>query len=271
MTLPGIYSQRDERWCYTELGWNDDGYYNIYHFGCLVTAIANMLWWNGNPQSNPGSINQWMKDNGGFEAGGGNLIWSAVQPLLDQVQMVSNGYSSDLEAVNNFLQDENAFAIAQLTRSDFPMHFSVMPYVGTIADSWDGVMKSVNNYEFVGAHLYTKIVQTAPAPIVPPVEPVPAPVQLPVPLPNPDPIPTSPVTPEVPVSPLPPTNPPVIDVTPPTKPEEPTVPEVTPPTVQPEPVQPSFFETTLGRTIISVGVSLIGVAVYHYKALVRPT
>jgi hypothetical protein len=63
---------------------------------------------------------------------------------------------------------------------------------------------------------------------------------------------------EPPVSPLPP----VIDVVPPTKPEEkPPVGVVTPPPVQPVPTKQAFWSTTLGRTIVSVVVSLIGVAV----------
>jgi hypothetical protein len=63
---------------------------------------------------------------------------------------------------------------------------------------------------------------------------------------------------EPPVSPLPP----VIDVVPPTKPEEkPPVGVVTPPPVEPVPTKQAFWSTTIGRTIVSVVVSLIGVAV----------
>lgn len=187
MTIPGIFSQRDPRWSSLELGYNGDPYYNLYHFGCLVTAVSNMLWWNGNNGADPGAVNQWLKDNGGFLPGGGNMIWGAIQPLLDQVNMVQRGFSSDLNAVNAFLQDENNFAIAQLTKPGFPMHFSAMPYVGKIADSWDAQLKDVGAYTFVGAHLYSKnaaVVQPAPQP-----EPTPpaAPTVLP-PL-NPDPVP----------------------------------------------------------------------------------
>jgi hypothetical protein len=201
MTIPGIFSQTDGRWGPQELGLNNDPYYNLYHFGCVVTAVANMLWWNGNTQANPGTVNAWLQQHGGFEAGGGNLIWEALQPLLDQVNMVARGYSTDLNAVNAFLADENSFAIVWITKPGFPMHFSAMPYIGQIADSWDAQLKPITSYTFHGAHLYSKnapLVVPAPAPepvpvaaptVIPPiVDPVPAPtpsVETPVPDPNP--------------------------------------------------------------------------------------
>lgn len=225
MTIPGIFSQRDSRWANDELGYNNsDGsdpshYYNLYHFGCAITALANVLWWNGNGASNPGGVNSWLRDNKGFEPGGGNLIWDAFKPLLDQVDMVYRGYSSDLNAVNAVLKDENVFAIAWITKPGFPMHFSAMPYVGMIADSWDAVLKPIGSYTFHGAHLYSKNVPvhvTPPppevAPVLPPVMP-PIIVATPVPLPSvevPVPQPVNPPQPTI-LAPEPP-KPPVQDL-----------------------------------------------------------
>lgn len=191
MTIPGIYSQRDARWSGYELGYNNDPNFNLYHYGCLVTGVANMLWYNGNPTGDPGAVNQWMKDHGGFQAGGGLLIWGALQPLLDQVNMSAHGFSGDLNAINEFLKDDNAYAIAWLTKPGFDMHWSVMPYVNTIADSWDGVLKPVSSYTFHGAYLFSKNPAPQPAApiVVPPV--VEPPIEPPVAAPTPEPIPTN--------------------------------------------------------------------------------
>lgn len=216
MSIPGIFSQTDSRWANEELGYNGDPYYNMYHFGCLVTAIANMLWWNGNPNADPGAVNGWLIANGGFEAGGGNVIWSALQPLLDQVNMVQRGYSTDLAAVNAFLADENSYAIVWITKPGFPMHFSAMPYVDFIGDSWDAQLKHIETYTFHGAHLYSKN-----APVVvpaPPQEPVPvasptivAPIVDPTPAPTPS-VETPVADPNVPVTPEPTGQPANVDI-----------------------------------------------------------
>lgn len=191
MTLPGIYSQRDSRWSGDELGYNTDPYYNIYHFGCLVTGVSNLIWEaTGDTSWTPARVNQWLKDNGGFAPGGGLIIWSQVAALLGQFNISPAGYSTDLGAINTFLADENNFAVAQLTAPGFPMHFSVMPYVDMIADSWDAVLKHVETYTLVGAHLYTK---ANPQPVTVPAQPVPA-IQAPVVAPTPEvPSSTSPI------------------------------------------------------------------------------
>jgi len=200
VTLPGIFSQRDSRWSNAELGYNTDPYYNIYHFGCLITGIANLIWeTTGDASWTPLRVNQWLQDNAGFAPGGGLVIWSQVASLLSQFSIQPAGYSTDLAAVNQFLADDNNFAIAQLTAPGFPMHFSVMPYVDMIADSWDATLKHVEAYSFIGGHLYTK---SSPQPVTIPAEPVPA-EQTPVvpptpevmstttPIPAPEPAPTS--------------------------------------------------------------------------------
>jgi hypothetical protein len=238
MRIPGIYTQRDPRWSNNLLGFNTEQAYNMYHFGCLVTAIANLMWYTGNSTADPGAVNQWMKDNGGFAPGGGLAVWGALAPLLAETNVVAHGFSADLNAVNAFLAPDNNYAIAWLTKPGFPMHWSIMPYVGQIADSWDGVLKPVGSYTFKGAYLYTKVV---PAPIVaPPITPGAATIPL-VPVIQPVPV-------VVPVPPV--VEPPVI---PPVEAPQPhPVETVTVP--QKDPSQLSWFERLLKIIRVLFGV-----------------
>lgn len=206
MTIPGIYSQRDARWSSILLGFNRDLYYNLYHFGCAVVGVSNIIWYaTGDSSWTPDRINQWLKDNQGFTDGnnvnaGGLIRWGALARLLASFDIVYRGYTTSLAGTNSFLAPENNFALAQLTKAGFPMHFSAMPYVGQIADSWDARLKPVGSYSFVGAHMYSKIVRAvtppvpaaavlSPAPIqtpaIPPAVPVPS-VEKPIANPNPE-------------------------------------------------------------------------------------
>lgn len=187
MTIPGIYNQRDARWANILLGYNKEAAYNLYHYGCAVVGVANILWWvTGDSSWTPARVNRWLIDNHGFLAEGGLIIWGRLAELLRQYDIEYHGFSTSPGGVNTFLAPENNYALAQLTKAGFPMHFSAMPYVGQIADSWDSKLKNLaGSYTFIGAHLYTKIVRQA------------APVQLPVL--SPAPIQTPAVAPSVPV------------------------------------------------------------------------
>lgn len=214
MTIPGIFSQRDPKWAGLELGWNTDLYYNIYHFGCAIDAAANILLWvTGDWSWTPARVNQWLKDNGGYVAGGGLVIWDVLANLMRQYDIEYHGFTTNLGGTNGWLAPANNYALAQLTGPGFPMHFSAMPYIGMIADSWDAVLKGVGAYTFIGAHLFSRIV-AAPAPVQPPT-PEPAPVQAPVVAPIPDPVPVPvPSNPEPQPDPNPPL--PTEPATPPT-------------------------------------------------------
>lgn len=197
MTIPGIFSQRDGRWAAQELGFNTDPYYNLYHFGCAVDAAANLIWWvTGDASWTPDRVNLWLTGNGGFAAGGGLIVWAGLANLMRTAGLEYHGFTTDLNGTNNFLRPESNFAIAQLTGPGFPMHFSAMPYVGQIADSWDARLKPVGTYKFIGAHLfaYVKAVPVpaaAPLPVLSPA-PVQAPVAAPLPDPTPEPVPSNP-------------------------------------------------------------------------------
>lgn len=178
MTIPGIFSQRDGRWQGFLLGYNSSAPFDIYHYGCAITALSNIIWWAaGDATWTPDRVNRWLRDNQGYLPGGGLLIWAKAAALLQMFNIEYRGYTTDLGGTNGFLAPENNFALAQLTGPGFPMHFAAMPYIGMIGDSWDGRLKSVPPaYTFIGAHLYRKV---TPAPVVVP-ELSPAPVQAPV-------------------------------------------------------------------------------------------
>jgi hypothetical protein len=217
MKLPGIYSQRDGRWSGIELGFNTDPGYTIYHYGCGVTAAANLIWWtSGNTEYNPGHVNQWLKEHGGYSDGanvnaGGLIIWGALANLMAQFGLIYHGFSTNRAAVANFMQADASFALVQLTAPGFPMHFCAMPYVEQIGDSWDAALKPLKTYSFVGAHLFSVAAQPVPTPPVP----EPAPIQTPAVPPAPDPVPSS-AQPQgpLPVDPPVPTPVPVIPVVP---------------------------------------------------------
>jgi hypothetical protein len=171
MTLPGIYSQRDATYSSDELGFNTDSYYNIYHFGCLISGIAELLWVMGHAEYNPREVNNWLKGNNGF-VDGGLVVWSAADTLIQNNGATAHGVSYSKDDVNNFLQDENNFAIVWLSKQGFPMHWGLAPFVNTLADPWDGTLKSLDGFVFHAAHLYSRNVATAPV-LVPVTVPTP--------------------------------------------------------------------------------------------------
>lgn len=224
MIVPGGYSQRDTRWANELLGHNTDRSFNLANYGCAVTAVSNMLWYMGHPEMNPSWMNNWLKGNGGFLPGGGLLVWSAVNKVSGDIR--SQGYTTDKVALNNFIAKEGSFAIVQVKGPGFPMHFVCMPLTNTILDSWDGKLKPLSSYTFVGAHLYgdatpdfvttpqppvqTPVTPPAPQTPVDSITPPSAPVVVPPAGPSPEssagsgisaPVPTAPVSPAPVVTP----------------------------------------------------------------------
>ena len=69
------YSQRDPQWANTLLGYNTDKKYSIGQWGCLITSFGNYI------GKTPLEVNQILKDNTGFVAGGGDFIWAKCSAL----------------------------------------------------------------------------------------------------------------------------------------------------------------------------------------------
>lgn len=62
---------------------NDNLQDNIAKYGCALTTLANLLVYYGARDTNPGSLNTWMKDNDGYDNKNG-VIWGAIKHYRPQ-------------------------------------------------------------------------------------------------------------------------------------------------------------------------------------------
>ncbi len=86
ITLPILYSQWDDRWAKNLLGFNTDPKFNMYNYGCYVTAWAMVCRYYGK-EVDPGQLNQKLKDLGpkkGFD--GGNYVPGGVHLLYGDIK-----------------------------------------------------------------------------------------------------------------------------------------------------------------------------------------
>lgn len=200
--LPGIRSQRDSQWANVELGFNTDPQFNIGHFGCLVTSMANYLWAidpSNLTTSNPGLLNNALKENGGFVQGGGDINWAGFNTKIDS-RIVPQGVTTDIHTLADWLNGNEHFALIEVTGSHggftFPEHW-LMGYGVTAGsgapdalDPWFGDDCEVQGrYTFLQAHLYgdgapatqtepvpaSQAIVRAPTPSTPPAEVIPPP------------------------------------------------------------------------------------------------
>lgn len=178
-----MHAQTDSQWAKVLLGFNTDPVYDIANFGCLVTAVSNLLWWiTGDGGNNPISVNEWLKANNGFVPGGGIMRW----PELPNVgHITAHETLSSLASVDYWLQAEDNYAILEVRTSTNGQHFVMAPLVGKIIDSEDGRLKSNKTYRFIQAHLFTATTapvaeapaEAPPVEVVPEVVPVPEPIE----------------------------------------------------------------------------------------------
>lgn len=87
VNLPILYSQWDDRWAANFLGFNTQLPFNMYNYGCYVTAWAMVCRYFGK-EVDPGSLNQKLKDLGvgaGFD-GGGNYVPGGVHLLFGDIK-----------------------------------------------------------------------------------------------------------------------------------------------------------------------------------------
>lgn len=82
------FSQRDSLWANILLGYNTDKQFSIGQYGCLITSFANYI------GKTPLEVNQILKDNGGFTAGGGNFVWGKCS-VLGLKEVYRSPYYSD--------------------------------------------------------------------------------------------------------------------------------------------------------------------------------
>ncbi len=79
------YSQQDPKWKQDILGFGDPGD-TIGYVGCALTSVAMLLSGHGYAE-NPQSLNQKLKNVGGFASAG--IRWGAVSQIYPQVNMKS--------------------------------------------------------------------------------------------------------------------------------------------------------------------------------------
>jgi hypothetical protein len=159
-----LYAQTDPRWANQLLGFNTSRPYTIGNYGCVVTAVGNLLYAiTGNPMYTPAYINTWGKANGGFALGGGLVKWDAY---LNLGSFTGHGQTSSLQEVNQWLQADENFVIPEFQLPG-NQHYCMAPYIGMIIDSEDGNLKPMSTYRFLAARLYTASVPARPAAPVP--------------------------------------------------------------------------------------------------------
>lgn len=75
LKVPKLYSQRDPQWAPELLGYNTNPAYSIGGYGCLITSFGMYI------DQTPHEVNEVLKANGGYVAGGGYIIWSKCTVL----------------------------------------------------------------------------------------------------------------------------------------------------------------------------------------------
>jgi len=84
LKLPKVYSQKDSRWAYKILGFNKNLRYNIYNYGCLITCLSMIACYFGH-NTNPGTMNKFLKDVTGF-SNGGFYNWGYISRIFKDIK-----------------------------------------------------------------------------------------------------------------------------------------------------------------------------------------
>lgn len=69
-----LFKQCDSKWGNEQLGTSSN---TICKAGCAMSSVAMALAGTGHTTYNPGTLNTWLKSNGGYVSGD-LLVWSAV-------------------------------------------------------------------------------------------------------------------------------------------------------------------------------------------------
>lgn len=152
LKLPTIYSQRDQRWSSSLLGYNKNQPYTIGNFGCLITCLGCLV------NKNPTEVNDILKANNGF-VNGGLFVWSKSSILGLTEIYKSPLYSGPVTnqgigKIKSLLDEGHAV----LTHVDFnpattndDMHWVLIlgydePENFTIFDPWTGTITRLDVY-----------------------------------------------------------------------------------------------------------------------------
>lgn len=72
-----MWKQCDPRWGGNQLGF---GRNTICSAGCLMTSVSMAVTMTVG-LADPSTVNDWLRNNGGYVGGTGDYIWGAVRPL----------------------------------------------------------------------------------------------------------------------------------------------------------------------------------------------
>jgi hypothetical protein len=90
-----MWKQCDSRWGGNQLGF---GRNTICSAGCLMTSVSMAVTMTVG-LANPLTVNDWLKNNGGYVGGTGDFIWGAVRPLGLQF----GGFSTEMNSIGAHL------------------------------------------------------------------------------------------------------------------------------------------------------------------------
>jgi hypothetical protein len=153
LKIPLVFSQRDPQWASDFLGFNTKLPYTIGLYGCLITSFGMYV------GKKPNEVNDLLKENNGFEAGGGNFIWSKCTVLGLKETYLSPYYGNPVSAQGITKMKESLDqGIPLITHIDFDpsdpdddQHWLLVigydePEVFYAADPWTGTIITLDVY-----------------------------------------------------------------------------------------------------------------------------
>jgi hypothetical protein len=102
LLLPNLYSQLDDRWALSLLGFNTQQPFNFYNYACLITCLAMVSRYYGK-NYDPVAINDVLKSMGAgkaFVAGSGDYVWGGFHLLfgdIEEYRVVAPDLLSDMQ------------------------------------------------------------------------------------------------------------------------------------------------------------------------------
>lgn len=138
------FSQRDPAWASQQLG--HCSYHTLASAGCAVTSVAMVMKYYG-INVNPGSLDAWLTNNGGY-VNGCDILWTIAANYSNKIQWHQRIDWADWNRIRQEL-DNGYPVIGHVTSSSFPEHFIVITgYQGStfyINDSWDGLQTTLGS------------------------------------------------------------------------------------------------------------------------------
>jgi hypothetical protein len=148
LSVPLVASQRDPKWSGILLGYNTNSKFTIGNYGCLITALGMYV------NKQPDEVNAILKDNSGFDAGGGLFRWYkstvlglnqtylspkydgpvTVQGITKIKELLDSGFPLVCEIDFNPATESEEMHFVLLCGYDGDKIFAVDPWTGQVID-----------------------------------------------------------------------------------------------------------------------------------------